>query len=187
MLRIRLLAFSFMGAPMNGMEPLTAKCRRISRLCVVTIALLGGAGPATAGELMADLNTCTTLDCNATTIPGFVNGWTAGGNLNTGPWVGQVFAAANECLRLRVTAQGSLNTEMVVIAASGNFYRNDNSGIAPCANCPLIKFRTGSVGGWHTVQISQASGTSASGAFKLSYGRYNNANPNCASPTPPVP
>jgi hypothetical protein len=90
-------------------------------------------------------------------------------------------------LRLRVTAQGAINTEMVVISAVGKAYRNDNSGVAPCSTCPLIKFRTGAVGGWHTVQISQTSGQTVSGAFTLSYGRYNATNPNCTSPTPPVP
>jgi hypothetical protein len=97
-----------------------------------------------------------------------------------------VFASKNECLRLRVTEQ-SVDTEMVVISAKGNAYRNNNSNIAPCPTCPLLSIRTGNVGGWHTVQVSQKGGMPVSASFTLSYGRYDDPNPNCASPSRPLP
>jgi len=172
---------------MNRVQLAATARRRILPSSILILALLGGAGSLAAGELMAAKSTCTTLDCQATIIPGFINGWGASfDQANVGPWVAQVFAAKLECLRLRVTAQ-SVDTEMVVIAAGGNAYRNNNSNIAPCPTCPLVKFKTGNVGGWHTVQVSQKGGVPVSSAFTLSYGRYDATNPNCASPTPPVP
>ena len=172
---------------MNGMH--RAARGRVLLCSILTAGLLGGAAPLAAGELMAAKKACTNPDCQATMIPGFINGWGTSfqpPQSNVGPWVAQVFAAKGECLRLRVTAQ-STDTEMVVIAASGGAYRNNNSNIAPCPACPLIKLRTGKVGGWHTVQISQKGGAPVSSTFTLSYGRYDSANPNCNSPTPPLP
>jgi hypothetical protein len=174
---------------MNGLRRTAAERWRILLPTILTLGLLGTEPLAAAGELMAEKATCTNPDCGASVIPGFINGWGATFNppqANVGPWVAQVFAAKGECLRLRVTAQ-STDTEMVVLAANGNAYRNNNSNIAPCPTCPLISFKTGSEGGWHTVHVSQKGGMPVSASFTLSYARYDNANPNCAQQTPPVP
>jgi hypothetical protein len=173
---------------MIDLAPVTAPRRPCSWRWpwVLMMAVLGATGPAAAAELRAPLKTCTGLDCQATVIPGFINGWTAGGNLNVAPWVAQVFAARHECLRLHVTSQ-AVDTELVVIAASGKAYRNNSGNVAPCPTCPLVKFATGSVGGWHTVQVSQAAGAVVNASFTLAYGRYDAGNPNCATPTQPVP
>jgi hypothetical protein len=170
---------------MIGMQA-AAKLRRTSQLCALIALLLGGPSPAMAGELMPELNTCTAPDCGATVIRGFVNGFTQTGFPNVAPWVVQIFAARNECLRLRVIEQAT-DTELIVVAASLKAYRNDNGKVAPCPKCPLVKLRTGGVGGWHTVQVNQAEGAVVGSAFKLSFGRYNKDNPNCSPPTKPVP
>src|SRR5262245_10104274 len=133
------------GAFMNRPQPTVSARRGILLSSILASALLGVPWPLAGSELMAAKRTCTTADCQATVIPGFLNGWGTSfepPQANVGPWVGQVFAARGECLRLRVTLQ-SVDTEMVVIAASATAYRNDNSNIGPCPNCPLIKFKTG--------------------------------------------
>src|SRR5262245_44617163 len=97
------------GALMNGMRRAAGTRRRLISSSILILTLLGGAGPLVAGERMAEQRTCTTPDCQATIIPGFVNGWGTTfepPQSNVGPWVVQVFAARRECLRLRVTAQG---------------------------------------------------------------------------------
>jgi hypothetical protein len=159
---------------------------RLLRNAVAVLAVLGMVVPAAAGEFRAPLRTCTGLDCQATIIPGFINGWSAGGHLNVGPWVAQVFAANHECLRLRVLSHG-VDTELVVVAASGKAYRNNDAGVGTCPDCPLVAFRTGRLGGWHTVHVSQAAGNVVSASFTLAYGRYDADNPNCGTPTRPLP
>jgi hypothetical protein len=174
---------------MSKSQPTVSARRRILLSSILAAALFGVTWPLAGSELMAQKRACTNADCQASVIPGFINGWGTSFDppqANVAPWVGQVFAAKSECLRLRVTSQGA-DTEMVVIAASAIAYRSNNSNIAPCPTCPLIKFKTGGVGGWHTVQISQKGGSPVSASFTLSYGRYDNSNPNCNSPTPPVP
>lgn len=164
---------------------------RSTRLFGILIALLLSAFAASAAELNTPLRTCTTADCQATILLGRINksdrccGFA---NLPM-PWVVQLYANPNECLRLRVTAQGSANTELVAVApGTQRAWRNDNSGLAACTTCPLLKIRTGAnEGGWFLVQVNQNTGAAVNANFTLLYSRYAASNPNCSTPTPPLP
>jgi hypothetical protein len=103
------------------------------------------------------------------------------------PWVMEIFANPGTCLRLEVTNEGSNDLEAVLIAPNGNVYRNDDSGVSSCPNCPLIKVdpTPGSTRGWYTLQISQYAGNAVNGNFTLLYGLYPTGNPACSSPTSP--
>ena len=145
---------------------------------------------ASAAELNTTLQTCTTADCGATVLQGRVNrsdrccGF-AGLSM---PWVVQVYANKNECLRLHVTSQAQ-NTELVAVApGTQRAWRNDNSNLAACPNCPLLKIVTvDNEEGWFLVQVNQAAGKGVNGEFTLKYARYNAGNPNCSPPTHPLP
>jgi hypothetical protein len=71
----------------------------------------------------------------------------------------------------------------VLIAPNGNVYRNDDSGVSSCSNCPLVKVDPTPDPGWYTLQISTWNGASIEGNFILLYGLYNSGNPDCASST----
>ena len=123
---------------------------------------------------------CTGINCSSVRIDGVVR-------QNAGevhPWVIELFANPGTCLRAEVTAQGA-DLEAVLIAPNGNVYRNDDSGLAPCPLCPLIKVNPtpGPSRGWYTLQIAHFSGTPVDANFALLYGLYPAGNPNCAGPT----
>jgi hypothetical protein len=145
---------------------------------------------APAAELKAPLQTCTTADCGATVLVGRINkSDRCCGFANLGlPWVAQLYAGKNECLRIHVTAQAE-NTELVAVAPkSQRAWRNDTSGLAACPNCPLLKIRTlASEQGWFLIQVNQAAGAALDGEFTLTYARYAALNPNCSPATPALP
>src|SRR4051794_4724171 len=68
--------------------------------------------PAAATQVFDPFaSTCTSTDCNSTLIGGTVNS-----AFNTaGPWVIEVLALANECLRLSVTYE-DVDLETVAVA-----------------------------------------------------------------------
>ena len=146
--------------------------------------------PASADELKTPVETCTTADCGATVLDGRINrsdrccGFA---NLQI-PWVAQLYAGANECLRLHVTAQTTANTVLTAVAPSTQrAWRNDNSSVQPCPSCALLKIRTAAnEAGWFLVQVNQSGGGPLNAEFALRYARYAATNPNCAAPTPPL-
>lgn len=144
-------------------------------------AISGLTVPAAATEIFdSSVSTCTGADCSSLQIGGTVTN----PSNNNHPWVVNAFAAAGECVRLRVLSQAS-DLEMTVIGPDGSMFRNDDGGLAPCTLCSLVKFVAPSRG-WYTVQVSHFGGTPTYSDLQLAYGRYNGGNPNCASPTPPA-
>jgi hypothetical protein len=133
---------------------------------------------------------CAGINCSSVRIDGVVR--QSFGEVH--PWVIEIFAFAGKCLRADVTAQGA-DLQAVLIAPDGTVYRNDDSGVAPCPLCPLIKvdptpglvptdpFRNR---GWYTLQIAPFGGAAVDVNFTLLYGHYPQGNPNCASPTLPT-
>jgi hypothetical protein len=145
---------------------------------------------ASAAELKTPLQSCTAPNCGATLLYGRINksDRCCGFQLSM-PWVAQLYANKNECLRLHVTAQGSANTELVAIApGTQRAWRNDNSNIQPCPTCPLLKIRTSAnEEGWFVVQVNESTGRRQDSEFLLRYARYPASNPNCSAHNGPLP
>ncbi len=98
------------------------------------------------------------------------------------PAVYQVYAGANECLRIVGTAQ-TVDVEATLISPNGTVWRNDDG--VPGTTLPLIKAVT-SGAGWYTLQISHYSGSGSNGTFTVNVGRYATTNSLCSPSTPPV-
>jgi hypothetical protein len=100
------------------------------------------------------------------------------------PWVINVYAGAEDCLRLDVTRPAPMtepdDLELVVIAPDGNVYRNNDRSASNLR--PLVKINTFIVG-FYTVRVQLKNLGSRAQAFTLLYGRYNLGNPNCANAT----
>lgn len=95
------------------------------------------------------------------------------------PYVQTFFLREDDCLRIDVTKQDR-DMEAVLVGPNGVAWRNDNRGGAgPAASRPLIE-GVASSSGWHTLIVSGAMGTEASGNFTFKAGRYAQSNPNCA-------
>jgi hypothetical protein len=134
------------------------------------------AGPAIQ---IPTTQTCTGTNCGARLMSA-VYLYDQFGNAD--PFILQVFAYANECLRIDVTAQDA-DLEAVVIAPNGWVYRNDDR--SPGIDFrPLVRIASTPVRGWYTLQISKYNGVSPSANFTFYYGRYNGGNPNCSGATP---
>lgn len=147
-------------------------------------ALVVSFEPAMAGSRVWDntSSTCGSVNCSSLTIPGTVTN-PAG---NNDPFEIQVYAAANQCLRIEVTqsVQG-VDLETVVRAPNGSIYRNDDgSGGGVFAN-PLVKINGTPNSGWYSVSINHWNGTASYADFVMAYGRYNLNNVNCSAPTAP--
>lgn len=151
-------------------------------VAVPAVALLALPAVAEAGARLFDnsVSTCTTNDCSSQVFGGTVTNPAS----NNDPWVIQVFAAAGECLRLRVLEQ-AVDLETTVVAPNGSVFRNDDGGLAPCTLCSLVKFAAPNRG-WYTVQVNHFGGTASYSDLQIAYGRYSAGNPNCAAPTPPA-
>jgi hypothetical protein len=128
-------------------------------------------------------STCTTVNCSSETITGY----TTNGNFGVNgpyptPWVGVIGPSGGECLRIQTTQQQG-DLEIVVVAADGRVFRNDDSG---GTDLSLVKI-TPTIRGPYTVQVSHFNGAPVSATFVLRYGVYLPAtNPNCANPTAPA-
>ena len=122
------------------------------------------------------VSTSNVINGSSLRIPGTV--------LSFGPSAGSfdinVFAGANECVRLDVISQDT-DLEMVVVAPNGTLFRNDDRTSTDLR--PLIKMTPTSNNGWYTVHLARFNGSAVNGNFVLLYGRYNQGNPNCASPS----
>jgi hypothetical protein len=126
----------------------------------------------------ATVSTATKLDATAVTI----NGTLHDTNGNTQPWTTQVYAQPGECLRLFVTST-NFDAKLTVIAPNGVVFRDDDSG---GSLRPLVKIASAPNFGWYTVQVAHFNGVPLTSDFTMKYGRYNNGNPNCATPTGPL-
>lgn len=153
-------------------------------LAVVSVFALGLASalPSHAFEIYdPTVDTSSTANAGAVVFGGTVRGESALNNRDR--WNGEVFAGANECLRIAITAQNT-DLETVVVRPDGGVARDDDGGVSGCTTCPVVKILTGTQRGWYTVSIGHWSGAVARSDFILRYGRYNASNPNCSSPTP---
>jgi len=159
-----------------------------NKLMLRTAVICGVATLATssafAGARIWDnsLSSCTTANCSSLTIPGTVTNPSS----NNDPFELQVFAGANECVRLEViqSVQG-VDLEMVVRAPNGSIYRNDDgSGGGVFAN-PMVQINGTPNPGWYSVSINHWNGVASYADFVMTYGRYNVGNVNCAAPTVP--
>jgi hypothetical protein len=121
---------------------------------------------------------CTARNCGAVQFGGTVSGFLS----SPMPWTIQVFADAQECLRLEVTSQDT-DLEMRVVAPDGSkSWISDDSGLAPCPTCSLVAIDTRQRNGWYTVHIGEYVGQSVLANFTLAYGRYLRGNANCTTP-----
>jgi hypothetical protein len=127
-------------------------------------------------------STCTTANCSSETISGTFGA--LGAAQSALPWTVEIFALPQVCLRVEVTAQ-TQDLELVVVAPNGTVFRNDDGGVAPCPNCPLVQVGNTPSQGWYTVQVAQFAGGAGFSNFTLLYGVYPLDNPNCATPTTP--
>jgi hypothetical protein len=104
------------------------------------------------------------------------------------PWIVNVFAGGNECLRLDVTRpvqnEGtSTALGLVVIDPFGGVYRNIARSSSDFR--PLVKINNRGDPGWYAVVVQRTFDETGPVRFTLRYGRYNAGNPNCANPTQP--
>jgi hypothetical protein len=127
-------------------------------------------------------STCTTVNCSSETISGTFGA--LGAPESALPWTVEIFAFAQRCLRVEITSQ-TRDLEIVVVAPNGTIFRNDDSGLGPCPNCPLVKVGNTPNQGWYTVQVAQFTGGSNFSNFTLRHGLYPVNNANCATPTTP--
>jgi hypothetical protein len=161
----------------------------IKQHTLVGIALFSAcafsAGSAMAGARIWDntVSTCTTTNCSSLTIPGTVTNPAS----NNDPFTIQVFASANQCVRLDLTSsvQG-VDLETTVTAPNGSIYRNDDGSGGGVFNNPLVKINPTPSSGWYTVTINNWAGTASYADFVLAYGRYSVNNANCSSATVPA-
>jgi len=144
--------------------------RSVLAASVLGIALVAGA-PAMAGpKLFAFSN--TTMTINGTTET------TANGNVD--PFVIELFANANECLRIAVTFQGQ-DLEATLVGPDGRTWRDDDSG---GSNRPLLKAIT-VTRGWHILRISHFAGSSVNSDFTAQIFRGASNSVLCSPPTLP--
>jgi hypothetical protein len=144
-----------------------------------SVALTSGAH-ATSRVFDPSRDPCTTVNCSSERISGTV------GSVGVQPlsWTLHVFSVAQNCMRLEVTAE-DVDLLIVVVAPNGTIFRNDDSGLANCPNCPLVKIGNTPNVGWYTVQVMQFAGAGTFGNFTMLYGVYPLNNPNCDAPTTP--
>jgi hypothetical protein len=138
---------------------------------------------AWAGPQLSDgRDDCTPTNCLAVVFTSISEKNAFGDSV---PFIIQVFAEPNECLRIDVFNE-SADQEIVLVSPSGAVWRNDDR--ASGDNRPLITAAT-DVKGYYTVQINQFTGNQAINTgqiFSFAYGRYVLGNPgNCFNPAGP--
>lgn len=144
--------------------------------------LLGGTAPAWAGTQLYDTrDTSTGINSNSQSFQAIYERNST--NTQPIPFAAQVYSTGGECVRLEVTDQGGQDLETVLVSPTGVVWRDDDGA---SNNRPLVKANT-DVDGWYTVHVSSFNGGPGAAIFQLRYGRYNNGNPNCSSPTTPLP
>ena len=149
------------------------------RFVAASLGLLASMQAGAATNLVdATASTSRKLDAGALSVNGSLHDT----NGNTQPWTAQVYAQQGECLRVFVTST-AFDAQLVVVSPDHRVYRDDDSG---GLLRPLVKIGTAPAFGWYTVQVATYDGTPVTADFTLKYGRYDNGNPNCANPTPPL-
>lgn len=130
------------------------------------------------------VDNCDALNCGAVFINGETQRTTAGDSI---PYTAEIYADANECLRLDVTYEATkvpvqpTGMRIVLLSPTGSIWRNDDLN----ATRPLVTART-DVKGHYTVQISHSNELQPSNSvqnFGFAYGRYVLGTPlNCPTP-----
>jgi len=135
-------------------------------------ATVGASAPAMAGpKLFAAFNSSITI--NGTTET------TANGNVD--PFLIELFANANDCLRIAVTTQQT-DLEATLVGPNGATWKDDDGG---GNNLPLIKAQT-VTRGWHILRISHFAGSSVNADFTAVISRSARTSLNCTPPTTPL-
>ena len=131
------------------------------------------------------VDNCDAVNCGAV----FINGQTQRNNAGDSiPFTAEIYADANECLRLAVTYQATkaqvqpTGVRIVLVSPSGSIWRNGDPNDAR----PVVTART-DVKGHYTVQISHSNDLHPGNFvqnFGLAYGRYVLGTPvNCPTPS----
>ena len=153
-----------------------------SKLFLTSTTLLAGllsVANASATNLFNPVvSSTTTIDGNSVALNGTLNDT----NGNSQPWTAELYAAANQCLRLFVTST-AFDAKITVVAPNGSVYRDDDSG---GSLRPLVRIASAPVTGWYTVQVAHYAGLPQNANFTLLYGTYTPGNINCAGGTSPL-
>jgi len=152
--------------------------RLFSASIISAVAWLASSQAAATDLYDPSVSTTTTLNGSAVTLSGTLNDT----NGNPDPWTAELFADANECVRLLVTST-DFDAKITVLAPDGSAYRDDNSG---GQHRPLVRIASTPVRGWYTVHVAHFSGLPTIANFTLKYGRYNAGNPNCDGAPGPI-
>jgi len=157
--------------------------KQTSRL---TTAVGRAMNPAPLKSLIYDgeVDNCEALNCGAVSI----NGQSQRNNFGDAiPFTAEIYADANECVRLEVTHQAAklppqrAAMRIVLVSPTGSIWRDEGLNNTR----PMITART-DVKGHYTVQINYSGGlqqTNSIQNFGLSYGRYVIGTPvNCPTP-----
>lgn len=154
----------------------------LALLATMCASVAGSVIPASADALVPAPQTCTTVNCNALTLPGRINGHPAT-PAPANSWVGQFAGKPSNCLRFQVTSE-TRDLAMTVVAPGGAVFTNDNGGVAACTACPRVVIAA-TTSGFFTATVANKDGAGVDASFTLRVGLYNAGNsPNCASPTP---
>ncbi len=158
---------------------------------VLSVALM--VGSVWAGtELIAPSSTSTARNGGAASVTGSTISMSGRAH----PWVAQIYAPANRCLRLEVTSTSPL-TDLGILLSAPNpsshpaapirfaWVDDDGGGLSGgCLNCPLIKAAV-LKSGWYTVTINHWQGGAFNSDFVLRYAHYPvGIATNCPTPTP---
>jgi hypothetical protein len=148
--------------------------------CVGTISLVPNASAASLIYDPSPPDNCTTLNCRAVVLNGIS---VKNAHSDSVPFTGELFADANECLRLDITTTPVPRIRL--ISPSGAVWTNDD----PDGLRHEITART-DFKGYYTVQINNWPGSQPVNSvqlFTLAYGRYVLGNAvNCFRPSLPA-
>jgi len=145
--------------------------RLLSASIVSAFAWLASSQAAATDLFDPTVSTTATLNGSTVMLSGTLNDT----NSNPEAWTAELFADANECVRLFVSST-EFDAKITVLAPDGSAYRDDNSG---GLRRPLVRIASAPVRGWYTVHVAHFSGLPTIANFTLKYGRYNAGNPNC--------
>jgi hypothetical protein len=133
---------------------------------------------STLGVVLAADNTLATpvIEVNLGSFVSVNGSYLGGAPVNKpNPAVYQVYANAQECLRIDVVGGAANFFEATLVSPSGRTWQQ--SGPA------LIKART-LTGGWYTLQISSSTGAATTGTFTMRIGRLPANSPSCQPLSP---
>ncbi len=145
------------------------------KLCWVIAGALIATSSAWAGPQLESLRAgCTTINCGGMSIRGI--------HQRAEPFIVQVFAAVDECLRLDIDEQTE-DMALVLISPSVNLAGiNDDRDFVGGDFRPLFTLDPVPFTGWYTVVVSYFDLDNRVARFNLRYARYRGGNPNCLPP-----